>query len=66
MNFVIHRERGRLKTCRTLSMPFRKFDVIDDPKDSLQIDTIHKHRPNNQSPPIQQVIPTRSCSFSPR
>jgi hypothetical protein len=30
MNFVIRGERGRLKTCRILSTPFCKSDVIDD------------------------------------
>lgn len=34
MNFVIHGKPSRLKTCRTLSMPFCKFDVIDDSENS--------------------------------
>ena len=64
MNFVIHGKRGRLKTCRTQSMPFCKFDVIDDPKDSYQIDSIHQHEPNYQLPHRQHVIPTHFRSFS--
>jgi hypothetical protein len=64
MNFVIHRERGRLKTCRTLSVLFCKLDVIDDPKNSRQIDSIYKLEPNNQSSSRQHVIPAPFRNFS--
>ena len=64
MNFVIHGKRGRLKTCRTLSMPFCKFDVIDDPKHNHQIDSIHQHEPNYQPSFRQHVIPIHFHDFS--
>ena len=47
MNFVIHGDCSSLKTCRTLSMPFHKTDVTDDPENGLQITPSHRHEPNS-------------------
>jgi hypothetical protein len=64
MNFMIHGEWGRLKTCRILSVLFYKSDVIDGLKNGHQIISIHKHEPNNQSSSRQHVIPDPFRNFS--
>lgn len=63
MNFVIHRDCSSLKTCRTLSIPFRKTNVTDDPESGLQITPSHKHDPNKQPPSRQHIIPTHVSAF---
>jgi len=63
MNFVIHPDCSSLKTCRTLSMPFRKTDVTDNPENGSQITPSHKHEPNSQPPSRQHVIPIHVFAF---